>query len=60
MNNMRPRSSENFNSIIKALKEGLPTAEGYLIDYYEAFATNLESFRIKKFAGEFDDAVVEN
>uniref|UniRef100_A0A7V3E7J0 SEFIR domain-containing protein n=1 Tax=Ignavibacterium album TaxID=591197 RepID=A0A7V3E7J0_9BACT len=45
---------------IDAIKSGKSYSKGFLDDYFEKFSQNLEKFRIKKYEGEFDDAIIKN
>lgn len=45
---------------INAIKDGKPYSAGALNEYFEIFVQNLEKFRIKKYEGEFDEAIIKN
>ena len=49
-----------FKRCVDALKNHKAYAAGAFDEYCNAFATNLERFRLSKSDGEFDDAVVKN
>ncbi len=49
-----------FKRCVDALKNHKPFAEGAFNEYCNAFASNLERFRLSKIDGEFDDAVIKN
>lgn len=49
-----------FKRAVDALKNSKPYAFGALNEYFEIFTQNLEKFRIEKWDGEFDDAVINN
>lgn len=49
-----------FKRCVDAIKTHKAHADGVLDEYCNAFAENLERFRISKPDGEFDDAVIKN
>ena len=53
-------TTSSFKRAIDAIKNNKPTALGAMDEYFEIFSQNLERFRIVKYDGEFDDAVIRN
>ncbi len=49
-----------FRRAIEAIEEGKGNSSGYVADYLESLSDGLEEFRIKKYEGAFDDAVIES
>lgn len=49
-----------FRRSIDAIKNNKSYATGAFDEYCQIFTANLERFRIRKFEGEFDDAVIKN
>ena len=53
-------TSTSFRRCLDAIKSNRPVAIGALEEYSAILTENIENFRIVKFDGEFDEAVVES
>ncbi len=49
-----------FRHAIEAIEESKGNASGRIEKYLETLSVGIESFRIKEYEGEFDDAVIES
>ncbi len=49
-----------FRHAIEAIEESKGNASGRIEKYLETLSVGMEEFRIKKYKGEFDDAVIES
>ena len=54
------QTTAQFRRALDAVRENRPYCTGAVQEYFEAFAANLERFRIAKGDGEFDDKVVQS
>lgn len=53
-------TTANFKRAVDAIRNNKAYALGALNEYLNKFAENLERFRIEKYEGEFDDAVIKS
>ena len=53
-------TTATFKRCIEALKNGKSYSAGSFDEYCNVFVSNFEQFRISKYDGEFDDAVLKN
>ncbi|AEX54423.1 hypothetical protein GRAQ_04753 [Rahnella aquatilis CIP 78.65 = ATCC 33071] len=53
-------TTSTYKRAVSAIKENKTFSAGALDEYFSTFITNLESFRIGKKEGEFDDQIIDN
>ncbi|MGH2509031.1 MAG: hypothetical protein ACRDHZ_16745, partial [Ktedonobacteraceae bacterium] len=53
-------TTSSFKRAIDAIKNNKTHAPGAVDEFFEAFSSNLERFRIEKIGGEYDELIVKN